>query len=279
MHKTCNLNAEKHMIEKYRIYLEQSGFARNTVNTYVETVRLFLARFGRVNEKSLCEYKVYLIEHYRPKTVNLRINAMNRYLDYLHKGTFKLKGIKDPQKAFLENVISNPDYRYLKRKLRDEGYDEWYFAVWFMGATGARISELLKMKAEHVHAGYVDLYTKGGKIRRIYIPDNLRLEAEQWLEKEGIHSGYLFRNRYGKVISPRGMALRLQGFAEKYGIDPKVVHPHSFRHLFAKNFLEKSNDISFLADLMGHESIETTRIYLRRTATEQREVLDRIVTW
>ena len=69
------------MIEKYRIYLEQSGFARNTVNTYVETVRLFLARFGRVNEKSLCEYKVYLIEHYRPKTVNLRINAMNRYLD------------------------------------------------------------------------------------------------------------------------------------------------------------------------------------------------------
>ena len=73
--------------------------------------------------------------------------------------------------------------------------------------------------------------------------------------------------------------LERSGFAHQFGLDPKVVHPHAFRHRFAKNFLEKCNDISFLADLLGHESIETTRIYLRRTTGEQRSTLDRIVTW
>lgn len=82
------------MLEQYRLFLEQSGFARNTVNTYVETVRLFLARYGRVNRKTLCEYKVYLIENYKPKTVNLRLNAINRYLRYLQKDSYILIYIK-----------------------------------------------------------------------------------------------------------------------------------------------------------------------------------------
>ena len=167
------------MYRKFQSFLERSGFAKNTVSAYVETVRLFLARYGRVSEKCLCDYKVFLLEHYKPKTVNLRLHALNKYLEFLHLDTFKIKGVKDPQRAFLENVISDADYRYLKRKLKDGGYDQWYFAVWFMGGTGARVSELLQMKAEHVRAGYVDLYTKGGKVRRIYIPGKLKKEAEQ----------------------------------------------------------------------------------------------------
>lgn len=77
----------------------------------------------------------------------------------------------------------------------------------------------------------------------------------------------------------RGISQQLKNYANKYGLNPKVVYPHSFRHLFAKNFLDKYNDISLLADLMGHESIETTRIYLRKTASEQQEIVDKIVTW
>lgn len=73
--------------------------------------------------------------------------------------------------------------------------------------------------------------------------------------------------------------MQLKKLALKYGINPKVVYPHSFRHRFAKNFLEKCNDIALLADLMGHDSIETTRIYLRRTSTEQKEIVDKIITW
>ena len=107
----------------------------------------------------------------------------------------------------------------------------------------------------------------------------MREEAEAWLKSEGRKSGYLFLNRFGGRITPRGISKQLKSFAEKYSINLAVVYPHSFRHRFAKNFLEKHNDISLLADLMGHESIETTRIYLRKTSSEQREIVDEVVTW
>ena len=156
---------------------------------------------------------------------------------------------------------------------------EWYFVVWYLAATGARVSELIQIKIEHIELGYFDLYTKGGKLRRLYIPKRLRTETLTWLEETNRFSGYLFLNRYGDRITTRGISQQLKNYADKYGIDKKVVYPHSFRHRYAKNFLEKFNDIALLADLMGHESIETTRIYLRRTASEQQAIVDKVVTW
>ena len=116
-------------------------------------------------------------------------------------------------------------------------------------------------------------------MRRIYIPLKLKGEAEQWLQERNQDSGFIFINKSGARITARGIAAQLKKLAIKYKLNPVVVYPHSFRHRFAKNFLEKFNDISLLADLMGHESIETTRIYLRRTSTEQRTIVDRVVTW
>ena len=89
----------------------------------------------------------------------------------------------------------------------------------------------------------------------------------------------IFINRKGERITARGVAAQLKKLATKYKLNTAVVYPHSFRHRFAKNFLDHFNDISLLADLMGHESIETTRIYLRRTSTEQQTIVDRVVTW
>ena len=126
---------------------------------------------------------------------------------------------------------------------------------------------------------YYDIYTKGGKIRRIYIPKVLRKETAEWLSRSNRTSGYLFLNRFGERITTRGIAQQLKNYAVKYGLNEKVVYPHSFRHRFAKNFLDKFNDISLLADLMGHESIETTRIYLRRSSAEQQEIVDKVITW
>ena len=187
--------------------------------------------------------------------------------------------MKVQQKNFLENVISDADYKFLKTKLKADGYDEWYFVVWFMAATGARVSELLQIKAEHVAVGYLDMYSKGGKMRRLYIPKKLRNEANAWLTKKGLASGYIFLNRFGARITTRGIAQQLKHFADKYGLNRNVVYPHSFRHRFAKNFLDRFNDLALLADLMGHESIETTRIYLRRTASEQQKIVDKVVNW
>ena len=168
---------------------------------------------------------------------------------------------------------------FLKNKLKGEGNLEWYFVVRYLAATGARVSELVQIKIEHVSIGYFDIYTKGGKVRRLFIPKKLRDETLVWLQNNGRCSGYLFLNRFGERITTRGIAQQLKNYAVKYKLNPKVVYPHSFRHRFAKNFLEKYNDISLLADLMGHESIETTRIYLRRTSSEQQQIVDKVVVW
>lgn len=267
------------MVTIFEKQLSKSDLAKNTVTSYVWTVKYFLAHYKEFNRKSLLAYKGYLMENFKPQTVNLRLQGINKYLEFIKKDKLKMKFVKVQQKNFLENVISNEDYKFLKTQLKADGYMEWYFVVWFMAATGARVSELLQIKAEHVVVGHLDIYSKGGKLRRLYIPKNLQGEAKQWLANRGVSSGYIFLNRYGERITTRGIAIQLKHFADKYGLNREVVYPHSFRHRFAKNFLDKFNDIALLADLMGHESIETTRIYLRRTASEQRQIVDKVVTW
>ena len=187
--------------------------------------------------------------------------------------------LKLQQKNFLENVISEADYDYFKKcLLKDKNY-YWYFVIRFITATGARVSEVIQFKVEHVKIGYFDLYSKGGKLRRIYIPQKLQVEALKWLYSIGLTNGFIFKNKYGNKITTRGLSGELKKLGIKYGLDPKVIYPHSFRHRFAKSFLDRFNDISLLADLMGHESIETTRIYLRRTSTEQQEIVNKIIDW
>lgn len=267
-------------MEKFKSFLVASNLAANTVSAYITAIKNYNEKYEDINKRNLLEWKVFLIENFKAKTVNLKIQAMNKYLEFIKKPNLKIKAVRVQQRTFLENVISDADYVFFKRKLKQEDNKEWYFIVRFLGATGARISELIKIKVEHVELGYIDLYTKGGKIRRIYIPLALRKETEAWIKNTlMISSGYLFLNRFGDRITTRGISQQLKNFAIKYGIDPKVVYPHSFRHRFAKNFLEKYNDIALLADLMGHESIETTRIYLRKTASEQQAIVDKIVTW
>ena len=267
------------MITQFKAYLAKTNLAENTITSYVWTVTYYLEHYKEVNKKNLLAYKGYLVENFKPQTVNLRLQAVNKFLEFGKQEKLKMKFVKAQQKNFLENVISDADYKFLKTKLKADGYDQWYFVVWFMAATGARVSELLQIKAEHVNVGYLDLYSKGGKMRRIYIPKKLCTEATKWLKERDMTSGYLFTNRTGNCLSTRGIAIQLKHFAVNYGINREVVYPHSFRHRFAKNFLEKFNDIALLADLMGHESIETTRIYLRRTASEQQKIVDRVVTW
>lgn len=267
------------MITQFKAYLAKTNLAENTITSYVWTVTYYLEHYKEVNKKNLLAYKGYLVENFKPQTVNLRLQAVNKFLEFSKQEKLRMKFVKAQQKNFLENVISDADYKFLKTKLKADGYDQWYFIVWFMAATGARVSELLQIKAEHVSVGYLDLYSKGGKMRRIYIPKKLCDEATKWLKERGLTTGYLFTNRTGNCLSTRGIAIQLKHFAENYGINREVVYPHSFRHRFAKNFLDKFNDIALLADLMGHESIETTRIYLRRTASEQQKIVDKVVTW
>ena len=267
------------MKNNFKSFMESKNLTQNNINAYLFTIKQFKSNYNSVSRKSINSYKIWLIDNYKPKTVNLRLQGINCYLEYLKKEKLKVQFVKIQQKTFLENVISNADYEYFKQSLKTDNELFWYFVIRFLAGTGARISELLQIKVEHIKLGHLDLYSKGGKVRRIYIPRNLKEEAQNWLDNIGRYSGFIFLNKYGKKMSTRGISGQLKKYAEKYHIDKKVVYPHSFRHRFAKNFLEKYNDIALLADLMGHESIETTRIYLRKTATEQREIVDTIIDW
>lgn len=267
------------MDETYVEHLKKENLSENTMKSYLWTVTFFESHYEMVSKENLLAYKGYLMEYYKPQTVNLRIQAMNKYLEFLGYDKLKLNAIKLQQKNFLENVISNADYNFLKNQLKKDQNDQWYFIVWYLAATGARVGELVLIKIEHVLLGYFDLYGKGGKIRRLYIPKTLRNETMEWIRESGRTSGYLFLNRFGDRFTTRGISQQLKYFADRYGLDKKVVYPHSFRHLFAKNFLDRCNDIALLADLMGHESIETTRIYLRRTSSEQQKIVDEIINW
>jgi integrase len=267
------------MTEKFEKYLRSTNLSENTISSYLFAVKQYYQQYDKITKKNLRDYKVWLIESYKPKTVNLRLRAINCYLESINKAELKMPFVKVQQKAFLENVISEADYEYFKKCLKNDDEMFWYFVIRFLAATGARISELIQIKVEHVKIGYIDLYSKGGKLRRIYIPKTLQKEALKWLEENNRNSGFLFLNKYGDRITTRGISGQLKKLASKYGIDTAVIYPHSFRHRFAKSFLDRCNDIAFLADLMGHESIETTRIYLRKTATEQQEIVNKIIDW
>ena len=267
------------MITKFKHFLMQQNLSENTINSYVFTVESFFVNYQEITKKNLLAYKGMLVEKYKAKTVNLRIQGINKYLEFIKRDKDKLKFVKIQQKTYLENVISNADYEFFKNQLKKDKNLDWYFVVRFLGATGARVSELIQIKVEHVKLGYIDLYTKGGKIRRIYIAKKLQSDAIKWLESKNKDSGYVFCNKRGERLTTRGIAHQLKELAIKYKMNPNVVYPHSFRHRFAKNFLDKYNDLALLADLMGHESIETTRIYLRRTSEEQQEIVNKIITW
>lgn len=264
---------------KYEQYLKQSNLSNSTIKNYVRTINQFKREYSNITKENLLCFKSELIDRFKPITVNTKLQGINKYLSYIKKDELKLKFIKIQQKNFLENVISDSDYRFFKNKLKRDGKMNWYFVVRYLAATGARIAELTQIKVEHVQTGYIDIYGKGGKVRRVYIPHTLCEETLQWLDSIGQHSGYLFLNKQGNKITCRGIEYQLKTLGASYGLDPKVIYPHSFRHRFAKNFLDKYNDIALLADLMGHDSIETTRIYLRKSSTEQQQIVNRIVTW
>ncbi len=267
------------MAISFEQYLKDKNLAQNTIISYKFTVKQYRSKYSAITKANLQAYKIYLIENYKIKTVNLRIQAINSYLKYLKKENLRMPLLRAQQKNFLENVISEADYEYFKKCLKNEKEMYWYFVIRFLTATGARISELIQFKVEHVEIGYFDLYSKGGKLRRIYIPKKLQKEALKWFKEKNMTEGFIFKNKYGERMSTRGIAGELKKLGRKYGLNTKVIYPHSFRHRFAKSFLERYRDISLLADLMGHESIETTRIYLRKTSTEQQEIVDKVIDW
>ena len=273
-----------HQLDAYARALKRRGASPNTIRTYEGSVRLFFSLYQQLDMEQLKQFRGYLLSHFSPSTANCRICGMNQYLDFLSEERaetcrYRLDTVKSHKNPYLDSIISNEDYNRLKEGLKKDQNWTGYFLVRILACTGVRVGELVQIKAEHLKVGCLDLCSKGKKVRRIYFPKDLQEEVLGWLEASGISSGFLFANAQGLPLSTRSINRALHVMARRYGIPPEQVHPHAFRHLFAKNFLKEYNDISLLADLLGHNSIKTTRIYLTKSTPEQRADIDRIVTW
>ncbi len=277
MQKKPHLNEIQ--LEEFEKYLLVHNMSENTIRSYLYAVRQYFQLYPELTDSSLQLYKLFLLEHYKPRTVNLRIHALNCFLNYTEWPDTPIMQVRIQQKVFLEHVISEGDYAYLKaRLLSDEEY-LYYFLIRFMAATGARVSEVIQFTVEDVKNGFKDIYSKDNKIRRIYVPAALQADAVAWLKRIERLSGDIFLNPSGGRISPSGIRRQLKKLAIRYNLDENVVYPHSFRHRFAKNFIETCSDITLLSNLLGHESIETTRIYLRRSSSEQKAIINQVVDW
>ena len=275
-----NVNDNHETLENYEKYLIREEMSDNTIKAYLWTASYFLEHYHTINKKNILKYKSYLIEHFMPRTINSRIYAINRFLLYLNKRTLTLKTIKIQQRTFLDNVISNAEYTRFLKNLKGDNKTKYYMIVRTLACTGARISELIQFKIEDVREGYIDIYAKGGKLRRIYFPKTLQNELLSWTASEQRECGNLFLNKNGVTISIRGIEHMLKNYAIKYHMNPLVVHPHSFRHRYALNFLHnKPKELIALADILGHSCLDTTRIYTRRTAQEQYALVNSTVNW
>lgn len=254
-------------LKSWKRYLDSLDVSENTRRAYYSGVKEFSKGYASSVPNNVKSWKGDMIDRLSPNTINLRIIAVNKYNEWDGHPEYRVKGIKNPKKPFLDHVISPGDFKYLCRKVKPLDL-EMYFVIRFLGCTGARISELLKFKGEEVQNGYVDILTKGRKLRRIYVPKTLQKETLQW-KSQGILFDY----------PPHKIRAKLKKFALDYKMDVKSLRPHAFRHFFALSFIDKYQDLALLADLLGHDSIETTRIYLRRTSQQQASIVNKVVTW
>lgn len=206
-------------LEYFHEYMVKRGAAANTISSYMTSARHFHRLWGQMTMDHLLAYKEWLLANYRPSTVNSRIYGINQYAAALAdrdsaapRPPLHLSSIRQQQKPFLDNVISRRDYERLKRRLKKDGNLFWYFTVRMLGATGARVSELIQIKAEHIRIGYMDLCSKGGKVRRIYFPERLCMELSAWLLQRGVETGFIFTNRQGQPMTPRGISIHLKSW-------------------------------------------------------------------
>lgn len=254
--------------EGFSDWLRSDERSENTVRSYLTAVNEYFGRYQEITKANMISHKKWLIEKYSPSTADLRCIAMNRYCHYVKKPDCCVKTIRRNRSISTENVISLEEYQHLIDCLKRDGDMTGYRMVLLMAKTGARVSELVRMKKDCLDKGYMELWTKG-RIRRIYIPKSIIPDLEQ---AEG---EYLITNKFGERITREGVRERLQRYAKRYGIRKEVMHPHSFRHLYAIQFLKHDNDLSLLADLMGHAEISTTARYTQLTAAQQADRLNR----
>lgn len=266
-------------LTEYVDWLREREMSEHTITNYVRSVNAFFNDYGEITKENLIMYKADLLKKYAIKTVTIRLTSIYSYMSFAgYPAKLKVKMPTIQKKTYVENVISEEEFNLFKNRLFADKNYKWYLVIKMLGYTGLRVSELQKLKYNDIYKGIYDVCGKGGKYRRVYIPDKLVREIIELYGNRN-QEEYFVTNERGKEITTRGITHQIYALGKKYGIRKEVCHPHSFRHFFAKQFLKKNSDISLLADLLGHSSINMTRIYLRNSSEEQKEMINQICDW
>ena len=283
MEQRKNMNCiTEEMLKQYGQYLKEEERSRATVEKYVRDVRKFedyLHRCGGegLDKESVLEYKQYLREHYKTTSVNSMLAAVNSFLEYIVRGECKVKLLKIQRVQFSdkEKELTEKDYARLVHTAERKGDIRMSMLLQTIGSTGIRISELPFITVESLETGRADIYNKG-KSRIALLPAELVKILKSYCRKVGIRSGSIFITRNGKLMDRSNISKRMKLLGREAGVDTSKVFPHNFRHLFARIFYSIEKDVVRLMDLLGHSSINTTRIYTMSTEEQPRRQMSRM---
>lgn len=265
-------------IKKYAEYLKTEELAEGTIQTYLreaERLREFLSG-KKITKSRLIEYKKSLLETgNNPSTCNLYIVAVNRYLKYLGHTDYMLKTLRLQARHSLDDMLTIEEYYTLLQYAKESGREKYYMILRTLAMTGIRISELKFFKAEVLEQKVI-IVTGKQKTREICLPEKLIQELRKYCLENGVQNGSIFKGQKEKPISRIAVYKMLVKMADMTGIAKEKVHPHSLRHLFAVTYMEHYGNLFELADLLGHSSLETTRIYARSTAEKKRQKMNEL---
>lgn len=267
-------------MEAFRAYLTERECAGATVAKYMHDVGM-LWEFcdGRIEDKAtLIAFKGRLQERgYAPASVNSMLAAVNRFLMFCGQPQWKLRYLKVQRTTFSdgERELTQRDYERLLGAAKSMGDERLEMLVRTMCATGIRVSEVRAVTVESLRRRRAEIRNKG-KIRTILLPKKLCETLQTYCKQRGIRSGQIFVTRTGKPLDRSNIWKMMKRLAVRAKVSLGKVFPHNLRHLFARTYYKAYKDIVRLADILGHASIDTTRIYTVRTGTEQQRQIERL---
>lgn len=264
---------------RFKEYLLENEKSAATVKKYLHEIRKlseFLAGC-KLDKLLLLKYRDQLRVKNKARTVNVKISAINAYLEFIGMNECKLKYLKVQRRAFIDQgrELNEKEYKKLLEAARASRNDRLYYVMMTLCSTGMRVSELRYITVDSVKAGYVEISLKG-KIRTVLIHRDLRKRLMKYAKSYGITSGFIFCARSGKPLDRSNICHEMKKLCERAGVNPRKVFPHNLRHLFARTFYSIEKNIAHLADVMGHSSVETTRIYVSASVKEHERILNRM---
>ena len=269
------LNQEQ--IRNFEAYLFSEERSAATVEKYLHDLGVFYAFMNgkELTKTAVLEYKSNLLIKYAVTSANSMLAAVNAFFRYLGWYELCVKQYKIQKSAFCpeEKELTKAEYIRLIEAARRKGNERLNFIIQTICGSGIRVSELQFITAEAVQRGEAFVNCKG-KNRRIFIVAELRKKLLQYIKTQNIKSGAVFVTKNGKPVSRHNIWRDMKALCNDAGVSPSKVFPHNLRHLFARTFYRLEKDIAKLADILGHTSINTTRIYIVTTATEHKRKME-----